>query len=443
MHVPFLDTSAHGGQALHRLLSPAATRFGMQPELRRPAVFQAVSDGCLIASVLRCRLRRRWICRACVKAEKAELREDSLRKFRLLPKRWSKTTGDEPQTSRPLGASQARRMLLFENAAALGDEEWLQALLQAGVDVNGRNLFGQTALFLSSWYGHESAVAALISHGAEALPAAGGVTPKQVAEAMNHHGVVEMLCNHFTASAGDAEASVADYFKASAHSKAAPQLLLPEPDMVGSWLFLESFPDDFLHMLDNLGHSLPVPETEMGRRAAERLFFCDAIGCIQEALTSLLRSAGFGDVHVSPWLRFLRYKSPNVPLVPHVDYQWLPGYISASLPGYSPAGLSTTHTLLLYLTDCQDGGETWLLEEASEVSDTPEALARVPARRGRVLLFPHERLHMGTALRRLPKMMLRADVRLGSAPRAFENTVGCACVYLGMNSSSSPNAVRC
>lgn len=90
---------------------------------------------------------------------------------------------------------------------------------------------------------------------------------------------------------------------------------------------------------------------EVGRRAAERLFFVSEV--LAGALTELL--AGFQEVYVSPWLRFLRYRTPGMPLAPHVDYQWLPGYVSAARPGYGPQVI-TTHSLLLYLSDCENGG---------------------------------------------------------------------------------------
>lgn len=42
-----------------------------------------------------------------------------------------------------------------------------------------------------------------------------------------------------------------------------------------------------------------------------------------------------------------------------------------------------------------------------------EVLASIGCQRGRVLLFPHDMLHEGTAVESLPKLMLRADVKLG------------------------------
>ena len=397
---------------------------------QRPFRLQPLSGMGLSTGLFALRLafgpsRRKNICKAApglaeaaagasVDQSALELREASLKKFLSLPKHWTRKARsvETDHFKQPLGGTRARRMLLFENAAALGDVEWLQALLNAGVDIDGKNLFGQTALFLASWYGHTEAVKILLRHGAKAIPASGGVTPLEAAAAHHHGKIVDVLRSfgHVVSVGTAAEFTLSGL-------DLVPKLLLPEAGMVGSWFLSRSFQEDSLQMLDDLGKSLPVPETEMGRRAAERLFFCDAVGHIKDALTHLLRQAQFEEVHVSPWLRFLRYKRPNIPLVPHVDYEWLPGYISAELPGYGPSDFSTTHTLLLYLTDCCNGGETWLLDGTpDQCPDSPEPLACIPARRGCILLFPHQRLHMGTALKQLPKMMLRADVRLGAAP---------------------------
>merc|ERR1712070_996788 len=101
---------------------------------------------------------------------------------------------------------------------------------------------------------------------------------------------------------------------------------------------------------------------EVNRRAAQRCFFCDAQGWILERLEAVMQAAGY-EAEVSPLMRFLVYKNAGVPLAPHEDYQWLPGYVSAEIPGYGPEGWETTHSFLLYLTDCEKGGETLLLAD--------------------------------------------------------------------------------
>jgi uncharacterized protein len=55
---------------------------------------------------------------------------------------------------------------LFDGARS-GDAAMLAAYLDAGVPVNLTNTNGDTLVMLASYYGHESAVAALIARGAD------------------------------------------------------------------------------------------------------------------------------------------------------------------------------------------------------------------------------------------------------------------------------------
>eukprot|EP00434_Breviolum_minutum_P004781 symbB.v1.2.004212.t1/scaffold215.1/size331178/5 len=322
----------------------------------------------------------------------------SLEKFLQLPLRWSKDRAfeqDDAASEKPLGETRQRRLLMLENAAASGDAAWLEALLEAGVDLDAPNLFGQTPLFVAAWRGHAACVQMLLDAKAQILPDAAGSSCATAALAAEHHEVLQLLQRN-----GDIAMDTAAVETAVIDAKAVE---LPQ----NSWLFERSFDETFLSSLDALAASLPVPEMELSRRAAERLFFCRED--VTRALKTLLEGQ-FDEVWVSPWLRFLRYRTAGMPLVPHVDYQWLPGYISAKLPGYAPTNHSTSHTLLLYLTDCYQGGKTQLLE--GEGAKKP--MASISCRRGRILLFPHEVLHEGTPVESLPKLMLRADVFIGS-----------------------------
>merc|ERR1712232_866645 len=123
----------------------------------------------------------------------------------------------------------------------------------------------------------------------------------------------------------------------------------------------------FLSKLEAICCTVPVAPRQEGRRAAERLFFCDAEGWLVAAVKAAMIDTGFKDVTVSPWCRFLRYRNAGMLLKPHVDYQWLPGYISSKQLGYFPKGADTTHSFLLYLTDCENGGETLLLEHMQQL----------------------------------------------------------------------------
>ena len=151
-----------------------------------------------------------------------------------------------------------------------------------------------------------------------------------------------------------------------------------------------------------------------------------------------------------PHMRFLRYSSLGACSPPHVD-----------LSRKTADGRCSTHTFLLYLTDCEYGGETRLLNSvnprstktkeklegieiigsrlnntenngkkkenlsskstnSSELLTTEAAagcqkhlcnvLATVQPKRGRLLVFPHQCPHEGMAADSLPKILLRGEM---------------------------------
>ena len=61
----------------------------------------------------------------------------------------------------------------------------------------------------------------------------------------------------------------------------------------------------------------------------------------------------------------------------------------------------------LYLTDCEDGGGTALLEQLKD----PKVLAIAQPKRGRALIFPHNCPHSGLEVKS-PKLLLRGEVIL-------------------------------
>jgi 2OG-Fe(II) oxygenase superfamily len=135
-------------------------------------------------------------------------------------------------------------------------------------------------------------------------------------------------------------------------------------------------------------------------------------------------------------MRFLTYSHAGSCSPPHTD-----------LSRRTQDGKCSTHTFLLYLTDCESGGETRLLrsvnpksravdalsdgrgsgrrEDVEDVSgavspvaisatDSASAasnvLATIRPRRGRMLIFPHSCPHEGRAADSLPKILLRGEM---------------------------------
>lgn len=118
--------------------------------------------------------------------------------------------------------------------------------------------------------------------------------------------------------------------------------------------------------------------------------------------------------HVFRYQRFLEYTQPGSKLDPHTDGTKI----------CDDTHVTSTHTLLLYLTDCECGGETLLMTECTKDMPTKSAdgdsffnycdpvLYATQPRRGRILLFPHATPHAGAFVESVPKICLRAEVCL-------------------------------
>lgn len=212
-----------------------------------------------------------------------------------------------------------------------------------------------------------------------------------------------------------------------------------------------------------------APPERINIECASRAYYCD-MGWVREGLAKALKhlnqhyvvpiddSEGRLDedmiegrrkgavTKALPHMRFLQYESLGACLPPHID-----------LSRRTSDNLCSTHTFLLYLTDCPEGGETRLLKSlnpgknkslASTTSvdsnttgytnirntgtsitdiinpniistDIPSddkndidnnILATIVPIRGRLLVFPHICYHEGNKAISLPKLLLRGEM---------------------------------
>jgi hypothetical protein len=159
-----------------------------------------------------------------------------------------------------------------------------------------------------------------------------------------------------------------------------------------------AFPDELLDRIERLWRSLPVAEKK-GSSGSDsiinRSYFCDAEGWIQEAVAAAFAGTETGRKGALDCVRFLHYFKPGGMLPPHVD-----------LSKTSAGGIKSTHTLLIYLADCTEGGETVLLDSLE--LGAPK-LAAVRPRRGRMLVFPHNCPHKAEPVVEVPKVVLRGE----------------------------------
>ena len=81
----------------------------------------------------------------------------------------------------------------------MGNLENVRRLLEAGADVNGRNVVGDTPLIAAAYTGQPAMVRLLLRFGADAtLTNRDGKTAQQLAERFGHKGVLETFAEHDT-----------------------------------------------------------------------------------------------------------------------------------------------------------------------------------------------------------------------------------------------------
>ena len=103
-------------------------------------------------------------------------------------------------------------------------------------------------------------------------------------------------------------------------------------------------------------------------------------------------------------MRLLSYETQGGQLPPHTDF---------SRTDYR--GMQSTHTFLLYMTDCTEGGETLLLRSVQPLMDgsggsSNNVVAAVKPQRGTLLLFPHRCPHAGAPVVDVPKRLVRGEL---------------------------------
>ncbi|CAJ1444612.1 unnamed protein product, partial [Effrenium voratum] len=341
-------------------------------------------------------------------------REATLERFKALPTEPVETDTKDAK-SRPrfqaqhprsaaaakLGDTKQERTTELLKVGVSGDVVRLTALLEAGVDLDATNEYGQTALFLAACHNAGEAIALLAWAGADLdRTANGGCSPWACAVANAHQGAMHAL--------EEAGAKPTASWKLLDFDTRSPKLqwLIPHhSDLAGagSCLVEGSFPETCLRQLEDLFASLPKAERTKSC-SSDRSYFCDSEGAVQKAFQSAvdetLKDHGLRLEVTMPHMRFLHYVEVGGGLPPHVD-----------LARTDELGRRSTHTFILYLGNCVGGGETVLL---NVMEDTEEAVvATVEPERGRFLLFPHMCPHLARPIT-APKLLLRGELRLVS-----------------------------
>jgi hypothetical protein len=323
-----------------------------------------------------------------------------------------------------LGLSQDVRRDKFFASIDRNAIHYARGCLVAGADVHWNNEYGQTALYMSAWRGNAEMVQLFLDYGADpSVCVNGGSTVSSVCKTNGHDDVLRVLHEHGRWEEYDDDSVQREHplSTVSIREDAIPlhAETLIEEDLdhpgAGSYVIDEILSTDIVDRFLELWITLPTDTSHQKKKGvpcSQRSYYCDAEGCVRELLTNMIERTHLASpkqpVTVFPHMRFLNYTEAGTVLAPHVD-----------LCRVDPVtGNRSTHSFLLYVTDCEKGGETSLLGDISG-DERNHVLASVSPKRGRLLLFPHACPHEGNEVHDVPKILLRGEVMLSTTRVQF------------------------
>ncbi|KAJ3271781.1 hypothetical protein HDV01_006389 [Terramyces sp. JEL0728] len=277
-----------------------------------------------------------------------------------------------------LGTVRSQRNTELFKAATIGNEAKVKALIEAGAELNVRNEYGQTALFIATWKRNGKIVELLVKSGAdESIPEHSGVLARDSTK----------------------------IYKALSTDKPgkATKLLQLYPNHIGNTgkgsFYLDGcFTDEFINTMISMFHRLPVAQAQK-KSCSNRSYYCDTLKAVQQQFNSAMEISGISTKIIAmPQMRYLDYEFQG---------GWLPAHIDLSR---TEGTKRSTHTFILYLSDCEYGGETAILESIPKPGSKGNLLELVKPVTGRLFCFPHECPHEGRTTISVPKLLLRGEV---------------------------------
>lgn len=323
-----------------------------------------------------------------------------------------------------IGLSQDVRSDKFKRYIDIGAIHHCRTCIEEGVDINMSNEYNQTPLYIACWRNHVELVKLLLDWGASAnIYANGKLSMLNVAVENGNHEIVQMIKGSITL---DETTSVRDMIHrvAKKADEERSQLTTLIQDEIhpgyGAFFIDHIFTEDIMTALDELFFVIPIADaTEVKQKKLHnnipcslRHYFCDAEGSLCNLIADRVKAILLKmseqtvykspEVYVFPHMRFLNYKEEGGELLPHVDLTKVD----------SITGRRSTHTFILYLRDCEHGGETSLLKQLSSngPKDYHEIIQQISPRRSRLLVFPHACPHQGMKVISTPKILLRGEI---------------------------------
>jgi ankyrin repeat protein len=272
-----------------------------------------------------------------------------------------------------LGTIQKQRLSIFYESVLMGFYLKVKFLIAAGVDTEIVNEYNQNALSIAVWKGHSKIIALLEICGMRPT---------------SNYG--------FNASFQFGE-NIEAFIKKGSCTKLIDNSLYPDhpgSTQGGSYVFDNFFNELFLQTLDSIYHNIvPAPQDHKFCQS-KRSYYCDSSMMIQKVFLWILSSIPGIPKDANPYMRFLNYDFEGGGVSPHIDLS------------RTKNNVNSTHTFILYMSDCDQGGETTLLKSIKE----DEVLIAVKPKRGRLLVFPHKCPHEGRKTIDYPKILLRGEL---------------------------------
>ncbi|CAJ1377329.1 unnamed protein product [Effrenium voratum] len=296
-----------------------------------------------------------------------------------------------------LGLTRSARSERLRLAAEVGDARRVEALLEAGCDLDAPNEYGQSPVFLAAVEGQVEALEVLLAWGADPRKLCSQASAWSAARCRGHAEVCRSLERRVGPDTWPPHVPSPPCSRCP-----VPLPLPPEVSALGAFYVDGAFDESFLKWLEDLWRALPQapfeaespeePKTRAAKRgvdrrtgaadaAPRRSYYFDALEVVSTQLAQameLCTPRHCTCTEAMPQMRFLRY----------VNGGWLPPHVDLARKDWR-SGQRSTHTFILYVAGDAAGGETVLLGSL----EAAEPLVQVTPVRGRLLVFPHDCPH--------------------------------------------------
>lgn len=293
------------------------------------------------------------------------------------------------------GTTKSGRMFELFKAIIDNNKMRLFALLEAGVNVDEVNEYGQTPFFYCSLLKRYDLCTILKEYDAN-----------------------ESICDNMKYTSNDLlnEFDTMRYFtqdmlESSNETYNIVTIIDKSLDHPGAGAcFMDNFlSNDLIQKLAFICHDIlpfAIPEKNS---CSQRKYYCDIEGIVCKALENaitMMTSKALA-IKVHPFMRFLIYNERGASLAPHIDLSktWLDFNISDV-----DVSFTSNYTFILYLTDCDSGGSTLILEDVKNRLLEENIIDKVQPHRNRLLIYPHNCPHAGDIVDIVPKILLRGEV---------------------------------